>query len=136
MEGDVFGGEAPLDRLTKSSPSERPRPLRVLGRYITWSARAVVSQTISLFALIQHHLSMPLPCAPFHSNILKEQLGARDAAMTATSTDDTERDVEGVCEDGRCIDSRIQATELSYCVRCDSTYCRYEMRKRREEVER
>ncbi|KAL1581794.1 hypothetical protein WHR41_09522 [Cladosporium halotolerans] len=43
--------------------------------------------------------------------------------MTATSTDDTERDVEGVCEDGRCIDSRIQATELSYCVRCDSTYC-------------
>ncbi|KAL1581705.1 hypothetical protein WHR41_09483, partial [Cladosporium halotolerans] len=43
--------------------------------------------------------------------------------MTATSSDDTERDVEGVCEDGRCIDSRIQATELSYCVRCDSTYC-------------
>lgn len=130
----MFGGEARLDRLTKLSPSERPRPLRVLGRYITWSARSVVSQTISLIALIQHHLSMPLPCAPFHPNILKEQLRARDAAMTTTSTNDAEKDVEGVCEDGRCIDSGIQATELSYCVRCDSTYCRYEMRKRREEI--
>ncbi|KHN93670.1 uncharacterized protein MAM_08472 [Metarhizium album ARSEF 1941] len=54
--------------------------------------------------------------------------------MTATSTDDAEKDIEEVCEDGRCIDGGIQATELSYCVRCDSTYCRYEMRKRREEV--
>ena len=73
--------------------------------------------------------------AHFQSNVLKERLGSRDAKMTATSTNDAGNDVEEVCEDGRCLDGGIQTTELSYCVRCDSTYCRYEMSKCGEEFE-
>lgn len=47
--------------------------------------------------------------------------------MAARPVNDSEEDVDEICEDGRCIADGIETIKLWYCVRCDSTYCKYEM---------